>query len=109
MEENKELHIGTTVYIIEPKNCSYKIKRGVVHELPKVESQTYMYTIQFNDAAQTRTLYYRSELYLSKNEAQENRAKIINNEIKTNQRCIDTYNDIIASLQASNEALKKLL
>lgn len=109
MEENKELQIGTTVYIIEPKICSYKIKRGVVHEVPNLESQTYMYMIKFNDAAQTIKSYYRSELHLSKKDAQAIRAKIINNEIATNQRCIDTYTDVIASLQANTEALKKLL
>lgn len=107
MEENKELRIGTTVYIIEPKIRSYKIKQGIVHAVANIESQSYM--IQFKDAAQTISLYYRSELYLSKDEAHENRVKIINNEIQTNLRCIDTYNDFIASLQASTEALKRLL
>lgn len=106
--ETKELQIGTTVYIIEPKFRAYKIKRGVVHEVPN-ESQTYMYMIQFDDAAQTIKSYYRSELHLSKKDAQAIRDEIINNEIQTNLRCIDTYNDIIASLQASTEALKRLL
>lgn len=109
MEENKELQIGTTVYIIEPKFYSYKIKRGVVHEVPNLESQTYMYMIQFDDAAQTIKSYYRSELHLSKKDAQAIRAQIINNEIQTNQRCIDTYTDIINTLRANTEALNKLL
>lgn len=109
MEETKELQIGTTVYIIEPKICSYKIKQGVVQEVPNIESQSYMYTIQFNDAAQTIKSYYRSELHLSKKDAQAIRSQIINNEIQTNQRCIDTYTDIINTLRANTEALNKLL
>ena len=109
MEETKELQIGTTVYIIEPKFYSYKIKQGVVYEVPNLESQTYMYMIQFNDAAQTIKSYYRSELHLSKKDAQAIRAQIINNEIQTNQRCIDTYTDIINTLRANTEALNKLL
>ena len=109
MKENKELQIGTTVYIIEPKGRAYNIKQGVVHEVPNFESQTYFYKIKFNDAAQTIREYSRSEFHLSKKEAQAIREQIIRNEIATNKRCIDTYNDIIATLHANTEALNKLL
>ena len=109
MEENKELQVGTTVYIIEPKVRAYNIKQGVVHEVPNLESSTYMYKIKFNDAAQTIKDYYRSELHTTKKEAQAIREQIIRNEIATNQRCIDTYNDIIATLHANTKALNKLL
>lgn len=105
--ENEKLKIGTPVYVIEPKVSAYKIKQGVIHTVPNFESQAYR--VQFNDAAQTITTYYRSELYLSKDDAQAIRVEIINNEIRTNQRIIETYNDVIASLQANTERLKKLL
>ena len=105
--ENQELKVGTKVYIIESSFRAYKIKKGVIRSVPNLHVGTYM--VQFNDASQTISAYYRSELYLSKDVAQENRVKIINNEIQTNLRCIDTYNTIIAELQANNETLKRIL
>lgn len=105
--ENQELNIGTKVYIIEPSFRAYKIRQGVIYTVPKLK--TGAYRVQFNDAAQTISAYYRNELYLSKDDAQAVRAETLNNEIIKNQRAIDQYNALIAELQASNDALKRIL
>lgn len=106
-KENKELKLGTKVYIIEPSFRAYKIRQGVIYTVPKLK--TGAYRVQFNDAAQTISAYYRNELYLSKDDAQAVRAETLNNEIIKNQRAIDQYTAMIAELQASNDALKRIL
>jgi hypothetical protein len=105
--KNKELNVGTKVYIIEPSFRAYKIRQGIIRSVPNLEKSAYM--VQFNDAAQTISAYYRNELYLSKDDAQTVRTETLNNEIIKNQRAIDQYNALIAELQASNEALKRIL
>ena len=105
--ENQELTIGTKVYIIEPSFRAYKIKKGVIRSVPNLHVGAYM--VQFNDASQTISAYYRNELYLSKDDAQAVRAETLNNEIIKNQRAIDQYNALIAELQTRNETLKRIL
>lgn len=106
-KENKELNVGTKVYIIEPSFRAYKIRQGIIRAVPNLDKSAYM--VQFNDAARTISAYYRNELYLSKDDAQTVRTETLNNEIIKNQRAIDQYNALIAELQASNEALKRIL
>lgn len=106
-KENQELNIGTKVYIIEPSFRAYKIRQGVINTVPKTKTGAYM--VQFNDAAQTISAYYRNELYFSKEAAQAVRTETLNNEIIKNQRAIDQYNALIAELQARNADLTRIL
>ena len=106
-KENKELKVGAKVYIIEPSFRAYKIKKGVIRAVPNLHIGAYM--VQFNDASQTISAYYRNELHFSKDDAQAVRAETINNEIIKNQRAIDQYTAMIAELHASNETLKRIL
>lgn len=105
--KNKELAVGDVVYIIEPPFREYKIKRGVITSTPTIKSNAY--AIQFNDAAQTTSAYYRSELHTSKKTAQAIRAEMINNDIIRIQRSIETYNALIADLQANVKSLQSIL